>query len=214
MAALEAVARDVLPADYSHEWTALSYQQAVAPSSAPVFVLALLGVLLILAAQYESWSLPLSVLLGAAPVAAFCALLSVYATKVEFDVYAQVGLIMLVGLSSKNAILIVEFAKTSLEQGKSLEDAALAGAEIRLRPILMTSFAFIFGLLPLLLASGSGALARRILGTVVVLGMTGSTLLGLFVTPSLFVGVQQVARRALRPRGGAAAPTPTPTEAE
>jgi hydrophobic/amphiphilic exporter-1 (mainly G- bacteria), HAE1 family len=214
MTALEGVAREVLPAEYSHEWTALSYQQSVAPSAAPIFVLALVCVLLILAAQYESWSLPLSVLLGAAPVAAFCAFLAIYATKVEFNVYAQVGLIMLVGLSSKNAILIVEFAKTSLEQGKSLEDAAVAGAELRLRPILMTSFAFIFGLVPLLLANGSGAEARRILGTVVVLGMTGSTLLGLFVTPSLFVGVQRLARRARRPRGGAAAPTPTPTPTE
>jgi HAE1 family hydrophobic/amphiphilic exporter-1 len=203
MNALEGVAREVLSAEYSYEWRALSYQQATAPSATPVFVLALLCVFLILAAQYESWSLPLSVLLGVAPVAAFCAFLALFATKVEFDVYAQIGLIMLVGLSSKNAILIVEFAKTRLEQGMSFADAAVAGAEVRLRPILMTSLAFILGLVPLLLASGSGAQSRRILGTVVVLGMTGSTLLGLFVTPSLFVGVERLARR---PRSGAAAP--------
>jgi hydrophobic/amphiphilic exporter-1 (mainly G- bacteria), HAE1 family len=216
MKALEDVAKEVLSSDYSYAWTALSYQEATAPSSTPVFVLALLSVFLILAAQYESWSLPLSVLFGAAPVAAFCAFLALFATKVEFDVYSQIGLIMLVGLSSKNAILIVEFAKTRLEQGKSFEDAALSGAELRFRPILMTSFAFIFGLLPLLFATGSGALSRRIVGVVVVFGMAGATLLGLFVTPSFFVLIERIVHRVRRrPEvAPAAGPTPTPTEAE
>ncbi len=216
MKALEEVAKDVLPPDYSYAWTALSYQEATAPSATPIFVLALLGVFLILAAQYESWSLPLSVLFGAAPVAAFCAFLSLFAAKVEFDVYSQIGLIMLVGLSSKNAILIVEFAKTRLEEGKSAEDAAVSGAELRLRPILMTSFAFIFGLLPLLFATGSGALSRRIVGVVVVFGMAGATLLGLFVTPSFFVLIERVVHRLRRrPEGApAAATSPTPTVAE
>jgi HAE1 family hydrophobic/amphiphilic exporter-1 len=220
MKAVEEVAREVLSSDYSYAWTALSYQEATAPSSVPVFVLALLFVFLILSAQYESWSLPLSILLGAAPVAAFCAFLAVYATRVEFDVYAQIGLIMLVGLGSKNAILIVEFAKTRLEEGKSIEEAALEGAGRRLRPILMTSFAFIFGLLPLLFATGSGAVSRRILGVVVVYGMAAETILGIFVTPPLFVLVERLIRASRRRRATStaeAAPpsgTPAATEAE
>jgi HAE1 family hydrophobic/amphiphilic exporter-1 len=213
MNALDEVARELLPADYTYAWTALSYQESTAPSATPVFVLALLTVFLILAAQYESWSLPLSVLFGAAPVAAFCSFLALYATKVEFDVYSQIGLIMLVGLASKNAILIVEFAKTRLEQGMSFADAAVAGAELRLRPILMTSFAFIFGLTPLLFATGAGAVSRRILGVVVVFGMAGATLLGVFITPPFFVLIERLAHRERRPRE-TAAPTPTPTEAE
>jgi hydrophobic/amphiphilic exporter-1 (mainly G- bacteria), HAE1 family len=220
MKALDEVAREVLGADYSYAWTALSYQESIAPSSTPVFVLALLAVFLILAAQYESWALPLSVLLGAAPVAALCAFLSILLARAEFDVYAQIGLIMLVGLSCKNAILIVEYAKSRLEQGKSFAEAAVSGAELRLRPILMTSLAFIFGLLPLLFATGSGAASRRILGAVVVFGMAGATLLGLFVTPSLFVIVERLSHRARRRGKDAstaatpAAPTATPTPSE
>jgi HAE1 family hydrophobic/amphiphilic exporter-1 len=225
MNAVEEVARHELGSEYSFAWTALSYQQATAPSTTPVFVLALVFVFLILAAQYESWSLPLSVLLGAAPAAALCAFLALYLTGTEFDVYSQIGLVMLVGLSSKNAILIVEFAKTQLEQGKSFTDAAVEGAALRFRPILMTSLAFIFGLLPLLFASGSGAKSRFILGVVVVLGMAGSTVVGLFVTPSFFVLIEKITHRARRrpaPEPAAApAPTvlpapaaPTPTEAE
>ena len=218
MKALEEVARQTLPAEYSYAWTALSYQESTAPNPLPTFVLALLVVFLILAALYESWSLPLAVLLGAAPVAALCALLALLLTGTEFDVYSQIGIIMLAGLSSKNAILIVEFAKGQLEEGKSVVDAAVVAAEVRFRPIVMTSFAFIFGLLPLLFASGSGAQSQRILGTVVVFGMAGATLIGLFVTPSLFVLVERVVRRARRPSESSRTPlppnVPAPTEAE
>ena len=218
MHALEEVAREILPREYSYSWTALSYQEANAPSPVPTFLLALLVVFLILAALYESWSLPLSILLGAAPVAACCAFLALFFSGTEFDVYSQIGLIMLAGLSSKNAILIVEFAKAQLEQGKSIVDAAVEGAELRFRPILMTSFAFIFGLLPLLLSSGSGAKAQRILGIVVVFGMAGATLIGVFVTPSLFVMVERVLLRVRRRREEAPTPVPpgqpAPTEAE
>jgi HAE1 family hydrophobic/amphiphilic exporter-1 len=216
--ALEEVARETLPKEYSFAWTALSYQEANAPSPVPTFLLALVVVFLILAALYESWSLPLSILLGAAPVAACCAFLALFFSRTEFNVYSQIGLIMLAGLSSKNAILIVEFAKERLEEGKSVVDAAVAGAELRFRPILMTSFAFIFGLLPLLFTSGSGAQAQRTLGIVVVFGMAGATLIGVFVTPALFVMVEKIAlrRRTRRQEGPTPLPPgqPAPAEAE
>jgi HAE1 family hydrophobic/amphiphilic exporter-1 len=160
-------------------------------NSARALALSLVFVFLILAALYESWSLPFSVLLST-PVAILGAYIGLLSRRFDNNVFAQIGLVMLVGLTAKNAILIVEFAKARLEQGKSITDAALEAARLRLRPILMTSFAFIFGCLPLWFASGAGAGARRIMGTTVVSGMLAATVLGIFFIPSLFVFIEKL----------------------
>jgi HAE1 family hydrophobic/amphiphilic exporter-1 len=177
----------------SYDWADLSYQEKKAEGTTGLlFGLSLVFVFLILAALYESWSLPFSVLLSV-PIAVFGAFLGLWLRKFDFGVFAQIGLVMLIGLSAKNAILIVEFAKDELEKGRGLVDAALEGARLRLRPILMTSFAFILGCVPLWTASGSGAVARRILGTVVIVGMLAATLVAIFVIPVLFVVVERLA---------------------
>ena len=192
MTALEQVAKEVLPQDMSYDWADLSYQEKKAEGTTGlVFGLSLVFVFLILAALYESWSLPFSVLLSV-PIAIFGAFLGLWLRKFDFGVFAQIGLIMLIGLSAKNAILIVEFAKDEMRKGRGLVDAALEGAKLRLRPILMTSFAFILGCVPLWTASGSGAVARRILGTVVIVGMLAATLIAIFVIPVLFVVVERL----------------------
>jgi HAE1 family hydrophobic/amphiphilic exporter-1 len=193
MAALEDVARQVLPREMGYDWSDLSFQEKkAAGTTSRVFVLSLLFVFLILAALYESWSLPFSVLLSV-PIAVFGAFLGLLLRKYDFDVYGQIGLVVLIGLAAKNAILIVEFAKAELEKGRDLVSAALEGAKLRLRPILMTSFAFILGCVPLWRATGAGAAARRILGTVVVSGMLAATLLAIFLIPVLYVVVERLA---------------------
>jgi HAE1 family hydrophobic/amphiphilic exporter-1 len=198
MAALEEVFREVMPPEMGFAWNALSYQQKRAEGgTAGVFALSLLFVFLILAALYESWSLPFSVLLGT-PIAIFGAFLGLWMRQFENNVYAQIGLVMLIGLAAKNAILIVEFAKLELERGKSIREAALSGARLRLRPILMTSFAFILGCVPLWGAFGAGAVARQILGTVVIVGMLTATLIGIFLVPVLFVAIERLKRRKQR----------------
>ena len=191
--ALEDVAAKTLPPEMGYSWNALSYQEKVASgNSARVLGLSLVFVFLILAALYESWSLPFSVLLST-PVAVLGAYLGLLSRHFDNNVYAQIGLVMLIGLTAKNAILIVEFAKDRLAQGRSVVDAALEGARLRLRPILMTSFAFIFGCVPLWIAKGAGAAARQMLGTAVVSGMAAATLLGVFLVPPLFVLVERLA---------------------
>jgi HAE1 family hydrophobic/amphiphilic exporter-1 len=192
MNALEEVARGALPKDMGYEWNALSYQQKKAQrevSPAAVFGLSLFVVFLILAAQYENWALPFSVLMST-PIAVFGAFLALWMRTLENNVYAQIGLVMLIGLAAKNAILIVEFARSEYVKGTPLTDAALTGARIRLRPILMTAFAFILGTLPLAIATGSGAVARQILGTTVIGGMLAATLIAVFIVPVSFYVVE------------------------
>jgi hydrophobe/amphiphile efflux-1 (HAE1) family protein len=194
--ALEETARSVLPPDMSYEWADMSYQEIKAPGVAVVFALAVFLVFLILAAQYESWGLPFSVLLGT-PFAAVGAYLGLWLARRYLsesyvnNVFAQIGLIMLIGLAAKNAILIVEFAKAEHEQGKSLADAALSAARLRLRPILMTAFAFILGVVPLLTAAGAGAEARKVMGMTVFSGMLVATILGVCLIPMLYVAVEK-----------------------
>jgi HAE1 family hydrophobic/amphiphilic exporter-1 len=207
MAAVEEVAKATLPDDISYAWTNMSYQEANAGSSAATFALSIVFVFLILAALYESWSLPWSVLLTT-PIAVFGAFLGVWMRGLDNDVFTQIGLIMLIGLVAKNAILIVEFAVLERKGGKPVVEAALAGAKSRLRPILMTSFAFILGCVPLWIASGSGGISRQSIGTTVISGMLAATLIAIFIVPVLFVLVERFASRGAPAGGEAAAPPP------
>src|SRR5882724_9631986 len=207
MKALEETFTQTMPREMGYDYMGMSFQEKKAQEGVPtwaIFCFSLLFVFLILAALYESWSLPFSVLLST-PVALFGAFfilwlrrwlmgffLPAYMIQIESDVYSEIGLVMLIGLAAKNAILIVEFAKDKFEGGMGLAEAALEGAKVRLRPILMTSFAFVLGCFPLWTASGSGAAARRILGTVVIVGMLAATLIAIFIIPAIFYVVEKL----------------------
>jgi len=198
--ALEEVAKETLPNDMSYDYINLSYQEKKAPGGSSVFIMALVFVFLILAAQYESWKLPFSVLLGA-PLAVFGAFLGLFLARFTSDAYvnnvfAQIGLVLLIGLVAKNAILIVEFAKEEHEKkGVPLYEAALVAAKLRFRPILMTAFAFILGVVPLLTATGAGSQARIVMGMAVFSGMLIATVLGVLIVPGLYVMIENIGKK-------------------
>ena len=206
LAALEEVASRVLPPEMGYAFAGVSYQEKIAPSPLPTFLLAVIFVFLLLAALYESWKLPWAVLL-ATPLVALGAFAGVWARGFDNNVFVQVGLVMLIGLAAKNAILIVEFAKAKREEGADVEGAALEAARLRFRPILMTAFAFITGCIPLMLASGAGAGSRSVMGTAVVFGMLVATGAGVFLIPGLFAMVERFGRKVPReePQAPAAA---------
>jgi HAE1 family hydrophobic/amphiphilic exporter-1 len=207
MKALEDTFAQTMPPEMGYDYMGMSFQEKQAAqgvSPAVIFGMSLLGVFLLLAAQYESWSLPFSVLLGT-PIAVFGAFLFLWMRGLDNNVYAQIGLVMLIGLAAKNAILIVEFAKMEYDKGKSAEEAALIAARLRLRPILMTAFAFILGCVPLWMSSGAGAISRRVMGTAVIGGMLAASVLAIFLIPVSFDVVQRLSHR-----GKKAHPVPEP----
>jgi len=196
MNALEEVFRETMPSDMGFDYMGMSFQEQQAQqgiSPAAISALSLLFVFLILAALYESWSLPFSVLLST-PIAVFGAFVALLGREMVFNIYGQIALIVLIGLAAKNAILIVEFAKNEYDEGKDLMDATLSGARVRLRPILMTSFAFILGCVPLAVASGAGALARQVMGSAVIGGMVAATGIAIFLIPMMFYVIEKISK--------------------
>jgi HAE1 family hydrophobic/amphiphilic exporter-1 len=228
-AALEEVFKQTMPREMGFDYLGISFLEQQARAGVPpavIFGLSLLFIFLVLAALYESWSLPFSVLLST-PVAVFgafallwlrrvlqIAFLPPYLVQMETDVYSQIGLVMLIGLAAKNAILIVEFAKDQYENGQPLAEAALQGARLRLRPILMTSFAFILGCVPLWTAKGAGAVARQIMGTTVIGGMAAASLIGIFFVPAIFYLVEKWSGAAQQPGAAALPQSPAPSEGD
>jgi HAE1 family hydrophobic/amphiphilic exporter-1 len=211
-AALEQVFAETMPSEMGYDYIGMSYQEQQANKGVPtwvVFGLSLIFVFLILAALYESWSLPFSVLLST-PIAVFGAFVALWLRNYENDVYTQIGLIMLIGLSAKNAILIVEYAKDEYEHGKTIIDAALTAARIRFRPIIMTAFAFILGCVPLWTATGSGAVSRRVLGTAVIGGMLAATTISIFLIPVMFDIVEALSTRFSRNKSKEVTPVREP----
>ena len=208
--ALEEVFAQTMPKEMSFSYSSLSYQEKIAPPPGPTLILAIVCVFLLLAAMYESWRLPWAVLLGS-PLVALGALFGVWLFGYDNNVYVQIGLVMLIGLAAKNAILIVEFAKAKNEEGLSLEDAALMSARLRFRPILMTAFAFILGVIPLMTASGAGAGAQNVMGVGVFFGMLVATALGVFIIPGNYTFIEGLGRRR---KAKAVAPPTVPATAD
>jgi multidrug efflux pump subunit AcrB len=188
---MEKLAGEILPAGANYEWTGMAYQEKTASGQIfVVFALAVLVVVMILAAQYESWTDPIAVV-AVIPLAILGAIVGLTVRGMDNNLYTQVGLVLLVGLSAKNAILVVEFARAKQAEGMSVLEAAVEGAKLRFRAILMTSFAFIVGVLPLVFADGAGAAGRKAVGTSVCAGMLGVTMLGVFFTPVMYVFMQR-----------------------
>ena len=195
---MERLARETLPNGIGYEWTDLTYQQILSGNTAVfVFPLCVLLAFLVLAAQYESWSLPLAVIL-IVPMGQLSAITGVWLTRGDNNIFTQIAFLVLVGLASKNAILIVEFARELERRGRSSVDAALEASHIRLRPILMTSFAFIMGVIPLVLSRGAGAEMRHAMGVAVFSGMLGVTCFGLALTPVFYVVLRGLVERRRR----------------
>jgi HAE1 family hydrophobic/amphiphilic exporter-1 len=207
MTALEEVATQVLPREMGYDWTGFSYQEKTAPSSAPTLIMAVVFVFLLLAAMYESWKLPFGVLLGT-PTVMLGAFLGIWVVGLENNIYVQIGLVMLIGLAAKNSILIVEFAKMQSDKGMGIAEAALESAKLRFRPILMTAFAFLLGVVPLMTASGSGAASRAIMGIAVFSGMLVATALGVYLTPAFFTFIESFGGRK-KPADEASMPATT-----
>jgi len=205
LAALEETFTQVMPKEMGFAYSSLSYQEKIAPPAGPTLLMAIVAVFLLLAAMYESWRLPWAVLLGS-PLVALGAFFGCWLMGYDNNVYIQIGLVMLIGLAAKNAILIVEFAKAKHEEGLTLEDAALTSARLRFRPILMTAFAFILGVIPLMKASGAGAGAQNVMGTGVFWGMLVATALGVFIIPGNYTFIEGLGRK--RKKEGAAPPAP------
>ena len=205
---MEKIADELLTDEYGYDWTATAYQEIKAGGMAPyIFTLALVFAFLFLAAQYESWVMPMMVML-AVPLAILGALVAQHIRGIANDVYCQIGLVMLFGLASKNAILIVEFARELRNRGMSIVEAAVHASRERLRPILMTAFAFILGVVPMVVATGAGAASRHSLGTAVFGGMIASTFLSLVLVPVLYVVLERLRER----KGKKAEPHSNPTE--